>query len=274
MKRILIIGANSYIGTRLSAYLARFSEQYTVETLSVHGQTPDEYDFHGADAIVHVAAIVHRKDTEKLQPLYDAVNCDLAATVAEKAKREGVRQFVLMSSIGVYGKIEGVIDENSALQPKTRYDRSKLSAERRIAPLADDTFSVTILRSPVVFGPGAKGNPARLERVAKRLPFCPDFENRRSVVRIETLCETIKGLLDEPRSGIFFPQEPAPVSTSELILQMMREQGRTPRRSKLLNPAIRVFRACTRAGKKAFGSLVYEGPFERDLPIDEEEAKH
>ncbi len=274
MKRILIAGANSFVGTHLAAYLTQFPEQYAVETLSLHGHSPDEYDFHGADAIVHVAAIVHRKESEKLQPLYDAVNRDLPAAVAEKAKREGVKQFVFLSSIAVYGRIEGVIDKSTAPDPKTPYARSKLSAEKRIAPLADADFSVTILRPPVVFGPGAKGNPARLERLAERLPFCPDLENRRSVVTIDTLCETIKGLIDEPRSGIFIPQEAAPVKTCDLLARMMRDRGRTPKRSKLLNPAIRVFRVFSRTGKKAFGDLVYEGPFERNLPTGREETEN
>lgn len=274
MKRILITGANSFVGTHLANDLARFPERYTVETLSVHGHSPDEYDFRDADAILHVAAIVHHGNSAKLQPLYDAVNRDLTAAIAEKAKREGVKQFVFFSSIGVYGRIEGVIGEDSVPDPKTRYERSKLSAERKIVPLADDGFFVTIVRSPVVFGPGAKGNPARLERIARRLPFCPDFENRRSIVMIDTLCETVRGLLDEPRSGIFVPQEAAPAATCGLLARMMRENGREPRRTKLLNPAIRVFRACTRTGKKAFGDLVYEGPFERRLSADREETKH
>ncbi len=265
MKRILITGANSYIGTHIASCLAEFPEEYAAETLSLHGHTPDEYDFHGADAVVHVAAIVHQRETKETQPLYDAVNRDLAVAVAEKAKREGVRQFVFFSTMAVYGLLVGTITENAPLDPITQYARSKLEAERRIVSLADEAFFVTILRPPVVFGAGAKGNPARLFKLAKRLPVCPDFDNRRSMLSIETLCKTVKALLDAPRSGIFVPQENRPISTGELIEQAMREQGRTPKRSKLLNPAIRVFRACTRTGKKAFGDLVYEGPFERKL---------
>lgn len=272
MKRILITGANSYIGTHIEAYLGRFPAGYETETLPMRSHTPDEYDFHGADAVVHVAAIVHRKETKNSQPLYDAVNRDLAAAVAEKAKREGVKQFVFFSTMAVYGRLEGVITKETAADPKTQYARSKLSAERRIAALADDAFFVTILRPPMVFGPGAKGNPARLYRLAKALPFCPDFENRRSMVSIDTLCEAVKALLDAPRSGVFFPQEPEPVATRELIERAMREQGRTPRRSRLLNPAIRLARACTSVGKKAFGDLVYEDLYELPLPDGEEET--
>ena len=271
MKRVLITGAGSYIGTHIEAYLGRFPEQYAVTTLPMQSHAPDEYGFHGADAVVHVAAIVHRKETPDTQALYDAVNRDLAVAVAEKAKREGVKQFVLFSTMAVYGMIEGTITKETATDPKTQYARSKLMAERGIAPLADDAFFVTILRPPMVFGPGAKGNPARLFRLAKKLPFCPDFENRRSMVSIDTLCKAVKELLDTPRSGVFFPQEPQPVSTADLIAQMMREQGRTPKRSRLFNPAIRAARFLTTAGKKAFGDLVYEELSELPLPEREEE---
>lgn len=272
MKRILITGANSYIGTHIEAYLRQFPAQFETETLPMRSHTPDEYDFHSADAVVHVAAIVHRKETGNDAPLYDAVNRGLAVAIAEKAKREGVKQFVLFSTMAVYGMIEGVVTKDTVPDPKTQYARSKLMAERGVAALADGTFFVTILRPPVVFGPGAKGNPARIDRLAKALPFCPDFENRRSMVSIDTLCENVKALLDEPRSGIFFPQEPEPLATRDLIERAMREQGRTPKRSKFLNPAIRVFRACTTAGKKAFGDLVYRDLKELPLPDGEEET--
>lgn len=273
MMRILITGAHGYIGTALAAYLGRFSEQYDAELLSVRDFQPDAVDFHGIDAIVHTAAIVHKKETKDSQPLYDAVNRDLCVALAKKAKREGVGQFVFFSTMSVYGMDTGTITKDTVPAPNTRYGRSKLMAERRIAALSDERFTVTILRPPVVFGPGAKGNPARLERLAKRLPFCPDFENRRSMVSIETLCGAVKALIDAPRAGVFFPQEPEPIATCDLIERAMREQGRTPKRSKLLNPAIRVMRACTRVGKKAFGNLVYKDLTALPLPDGEEEAE-
>ena len=271
--RILITGEHGYIGTALAAYLGRFPQRYAADLISVRDFRPDAVDFHGVDAIVHAAAIVHRKETKDSQSLYDAVNRDLTVVLAKKAKREGVGQFVFFSTMSVYGMDTGTIRKDTVPAPDTQYGKSKLSAERRIAPLSDETFTVTILRPPVVFGPGAKGNPARLERLAKRLPFCPDLENRRSMVSIETLCEAVKALLDAPRAGVFFPREPEPVATCDLIERAMREQGRTPKRSKLLNPAIRLLRACTRVGKKAFGDLVYEDLTALPLPDGEEGAE-
>ena len=273
MKRILITGEHGYIGTAIATYLGQFPEQYIAECVSLRKNTPEALDLRGVDAIIHTAAIVHQKETKETQPLYDAVNCDLTAALAEKAKHEGVKQFVFMSTMSVYGMETGTITKDTVPAPTTQYGRSKLAAERRIAPLSDDAFTVTILRPPMVIGPGAKGNPARLQRFAKALPFCPDFENRRSMVSIETLCEAVKALLDAPRAGVFFPQEQTPLATRTLIERAMRAQGRTPKRSKLLNPAIRLLRTCTRIGKKAFGDLVYEDLTELPLPDGEEETR-
>lgn len=274
MKRILITGENSYIGTHLERHLQRFPDRYAAETLAMKGHTPDEYDFHGADAVVHVAAIVHKKETAETIPLYGAVNRDLALAVAKRAKDAGVKQFILFSTMSVYGMETGVITKDTAPAPKTLYGRSKLEAERAIAALADDGFKVTILRPPMVFGEGAKGNYRRLEALTKRLPFVPDFENRRSLVSIETLCEAIQGYIDEPRAGVFFPQEAEPVSTTALMERIAASQGRTPKKTKVFNPAIRLFRACTHAGKKAFGDLIYENL--KELPLSavfQEEGK-
>ncbi len=269
MKRILITGKGSYIGTHLLQYLETFPEDYAVTEVPTQ-PFDDAVDFHGADAIVHVAAIVHRKETKETLPMYDAVNRALAVRIAEKAKREGVRHFVLLSSMSVYGMDTGVITRDTVPHPNTAYGRSKLAAERGVAALADDGFRVTVLRPPTVYGPGAKGNPARLFRLSRRLPFCPDLENRRSMVSIDTLCERIGSYLDAPRSGVVFPQEPAPIATKTLLAEAMRAQGRRVQYTKLFNPAIRVFRACSRVGRKAFGDLVYEGLADAVLPLETE----
>lgn len=273
MKRILITGEHGWIATSLRDDLNGFPERYAAETVSLRNVDPETLDFKGFDAIVHTAAIVHQKETNETEALYFRVNCDLSEALAKAAKRDGVRQFVFFSTMSIYGMETGTVTKDTVPKPATQYGRSKLMAERRIAALSDETFVVSILRPPVVFGPGAKGNPEKLKRLAKSLPFCPDFENRRSMVSIETLCDAVRRILDMPRAGIFFPQEPEPVATCTLIERAMREQGRTPKRSKLLNPAIGILRACTHVGKKAFGDLVYENLSALPLPDGEEEPQ-
>ena len=255
MKRILITGANSYIGTALKERLDRSPERYAVSAVSLRTNALDALDFRGTDAVVHAAAIVHRKETAELLPLYDAVNRDLAFAAAKKAKDEGVRQFLFLSTMSVYGMETGTITKDT------------------VAALADETFVVTIVRPPMVFGKGAKGNYRRLESLTKRLPCRPALMNRRSMVSIDTLTAALASRLDAPQSGIFFPQEAQPVSTTELIERIANEQGRTLRATRLLDPAVRLFRACTHSGKKAFGDLVYQDleklPLSAVLPGEE-----
>lgn len=268
MKRVLIGGAHSFIGTALERRLSASPDRFSVRTLSLH-EPLAALDFRGADAFVHVAAIVHRRETAALAPLYEAVNRDLAVETARKAKAEGVGQFVFFSTLSVYGRSTGTIDRDTVPHPVSAYGRTKLEAEYALAALADESFAVTILRPPMVIGAGAKGNYRRLERLAGRLPFCPDYENRRTLVRIETLCGVIGSLIETPRSGVFFPQEPEPVATRDLIAEAAKNGGRTLKRSKLLNPAIRLS-LLTESGKKAFGDLVLEDLLELPLPARKE----
>ncbi len=265
MKRILILGAHSYIGTSLERRLCSHPERFSAQTLSLHGVALESLDFRGADVMVQVAAIVHQREHASMASLYEAVNRDLAIAAARKAKAEGVRQFVFFSTVSVYGKITGTIAKDTPLHPATLYGRTKLEAERAIAALCDDTFTVTILRPPMVIGNGVKGNYHQLEQLIRYLPFCPDFENRRSLVRIETLCSRVAELIEHPQAGIFFPQEAEPIATRDLIEMLAKQQGRTLKRTKWFNPAIRVFRCLTRTGKKAFGDLVFDGLSE--LPL-------
>lgn len=258
MKRVCITGLNSYIGTALQEHLRTMPELYEVESVSVRTCALGAIDFRGFDAIVHLAAVVHQKESAANRRLFDEVNRDLTAAIAKKAKAEGVRQFIFMSTMSVYGMETGEITKDTIPAPQTAYGRSKLEAERLIAPLADDTFFVTIIRSPMVFGKGAKGNYRRLEALAKRLRICPALENKRSMTSINTLCGMLKTCLDEPRSEIVFPQEAQPVKTKDLIAQIAQEQGKTLRETRLFDPAIRMLRVLTRSGKKAFGDLVYQ----------------
>ena len=104
MKRILITGANSYIGTSFEKYLEKWPEKYQVDTVDMIDGSWREKDFSGYDVVYHVAGIAH-SDNGKISPerekLYYAVNTTLAVETAKKAKAEGVKQFIFMSSASV-----------------------------------------------------------------------------------------------------------------------------------------------------------------------------
>lgn len=266
MKRILITGAGSYIGSQVKAYLGHFPGAYTVSELNMHGEDWRQADFRGVDAILHTAGIVHREDTKHnpaFRELYETVNRDLPAAVAEKAKREGVRQFLFLSTQSVYGLSAPlgkpvVITENTPLAPVDLYGSSKAEAEARLLPLSDANFRVAILRPPIVYGKGCKGNYRALEKFAAKLPAFPKVENGRSMIYIENLCELIRQLIEDGAAGIFCPQNDEYTNTSRMVAAIAREHGRHVSLVPGFTWALKLLSGFVPAVNKAFGSLQYD----------------
>ncbi len=258
MRNILITGKTGYIAQQLAEYLAWFPDKYRVTSISVRSNTWKELDLSQFDTVVHTAGIVHKKETPENAHLYYEVNRDLTEAVAKKAKADGVRQFILLSSGSVYGLTEGVITENTKPCPVTNYGKSKLQGEEAVTVLRSESFAVAVLRPLMVYGEGCKGNYRTLVKLAQIIPVLPDYRNRRSLVSIETLCAYIKDVIDRQSEGIFFPQEKAYLCTCEMLQAIAEKEGRHLRRCKLLNPAVRILRRTTSVGRKAFGDLIYQ----------------
>ena len=259
MKKILITGANSYIGTSVEKWLLS-QENYEVVTLDVKDTDWKKFDFSPFDSVFHVAGIAHFSKDESKKDLYYQVNTDLTAEVAAKAKNAGVGQFIFMSSIIIYGdssSAKRVIGKGTVPTPSDFYGDSKWQAEKRISPLESDDFKVVIVRPPMIFGKGSKGNYPKLARLAKKTPFFPDFPNQRSMLHIDNLCAFIQGVIDHESNGIFYPQNKEYVNTSELVSEIANFHGRKIFRSKILNPIIQLFFGFDTV-KKVFGNLVYE----------------
>lgn len=116
----------------------------------------EKKDFSKYDVILHVAAIVHNKEKPRLETIYKKVNTDLTLELAEKAKLEGVKQFIYISSMSVYGKRSGIIDRDTVPEPDTNYGKSKLKAEEGLIEMEDESFRIAIVRPPMVYGKGVK----------------------------------------------------------------------------------------------------------------------
>ena len=256
MKRILITGANSYIGTSFETYMAQFGDEYTVDTVDMIGDSWKSMSFSGYDCVFHVAGIAHQKETLENAHLYYEVNRNLAVATAKKAKRDGVKQFILLSSMSVYGLETGVITKDTVPHPKSHYGKSKLQADEKIVKLNCDTFKVAILRPPMVYGKGCKGNYQRLRTFALRSPIFPNYPNKRSMVFIDNLCEFVKNTIDEHRHGLFFPQNAEYVNTSKMVKEIAEANGKLIRLTKVFNPFIKF--VPLRVVKKVFGNLVYD----------------
>lgn len=263
MKRILVTGVNGYISRSFRQYMERFPNEYAVSAVSLRGEAWKDLDFSGYSAVLHTTGLAHVKETRENARQYYKINRDLTAEVAEKAKAEGVGQFVFLSSMSVYGVEEGVITPDSVPRPRSSYGGSKLEAEKLLLKMQTEDFRVAVLRPPMVYGEGCKGNYQALVRLAGILPVCPDYQNRRSMISIENLCEDIKRVIDSGADGIFCPQDSNYVCTCEMICEIARRNGRKIPRTKLLNFVPAILRKFTKKGKKAFGSLVYQDGSQR-----------
>lgn len=266
MKRILITGANSYIGTSFEKYMAQWPEKYQVETVDMIDGTWRQKDFSGYDCIYHVAGIAH-SDSGKISAerakLYYSVNTDLTVETAKKAKAEGVKQFVFMSSAIVYGESAPigktkVITKDTPVSPANSYGDSKVQAENGILPLNDDSFKVVILRPPMIYGPGSKGNYPVLSKLAQKLPVFPKVDNQRSMLYIDNLMEFVRLMVENEEQGIFWPQNAEYSNTTELVELIAQVHGKKIVTIPGFTWALKGMSHVTGLVNKAFGSLSYD----------------
>ena len=260
MKRVLITGAGSYIGTSFENWVReRYPGEFSVDTVDMVDGSWREKCFSGYDAILHVAAIVHKKEKPQMESLYQKVNTELPIEVAKKAKREGVHQFIFMSSMSVYGMNTGIITSVMKPAPKTFYGKSKLAAEENLNTLSDINFSVVILRPPMVYGAGCKGNYQLLKKFVSRCPIFPIYKNQRSMISIANLCEFMVQIIINKKSGLYFPQNRHYVCTSDLVHKIAADDGRKIYMTHLFNPLICLgLKLHITVIEKVFGNLIYQ----------------
>lgn len=256
MRKVLITGKDSIIGSSLENCLKKEPSSFSVETLDMKDNLWKEKNFSEFDVVFHVAGIVHTKERKTKRNIYFIVNRDLAYKTAKKAKAEGVKQFIFMSTMSVYGNKNHLINKDTKLNPKSYYGKSKLEAEELIGNLADDSFTVAILRPPMVYGIGCKGNYPKLAKIALRIPFFPNVDNRRSMIFLDNLTEFIKLLINSNDSGLFFPQNKDYVNTSKMVQLIAQAHGKEVRLVNLFNPLINLLKIGI--VNKIFGNMVYE----------------
>lgn len=228
MKKILITGANSYIGTSFEKYMEQFDD-YQINTLDMQDSNWKKYDFSQYDSVFHVAGIAHADVghvSEEIKQLYYKVNRDLTIEACLKAKDEGVKQFIFMSSMIVYsGCKETFITKEIKPKAENFYGDSKLQADLAIQEFAADLFKVCVIRPPMIYGKGSKGNYPMLAKLATKLPFFPKVKNQRSMLYIDNLCEFIRLMIENEESGVFFPQNSEYTNTSELVKMISVVKG-------------------------------------------------
>lgn len=274
-KKVLITGAGSYIGETFRAYAAEHYPALEIDAVDMLDASWREKDFSEYDIVYHVAGIAHAdvgNVDEATKAKYYAVNTDLAVEVCEKAKAEGVKEFVFMSSMIVYGDSapygkKKVVDEHTVPKAANFYGDSKLQADVAVRGLADDDFKVIVLRPPMIYGKGSKGNYPTLAKLAKKLPVFPNVDNERSMLHINNLCEFLCQimLVKEVKENaiVLIPQNGEWTKTSEMVKEIGEVSGKKVRLvGGIMKPAVWI------GGKvpgkiggmvnKAFGNSVYK----------------
>ncbi len=267
MKKILITGANSYIGTSFENYLKeKYPNKYIIDTIDMFGDNWKTTSFSGYDSIFHVAGIAHSdngKISSHKEKMYYAVNTELTIAVAKKAKDDGVGQFIFMSSAIVYGNSarigkKKIITKETPVNPANCYGDSKVQAENGLRNLNDETFKVVILRCPMIYGKGSKGNYLTLAKLAQKFPIFPYVDNQRSMLYIENLCAFVLHMISREESGIFWPQNNEYSNTCDMIRLIANAHGKRVKFVKGWTWLLKLAGCFIQLVNKAFGNLVYD----------------
>ena len=267
MKKVLIIGKNSYIAKKFMSYiLNREDAKIEVEGVSASNGEWRETSFKGYDSVFFLAGKVHQKEASENKKEYDEINYKLAVSVARKAQNAGVKQFIYMSTAAVYGNGDQesgnvIIDENTPLVPKTAYGISKRKAEIALLQLEEkdnQEMKVCIVRPPMVYGDNCPGNFMRLWKVALKVPVFPLIHNERSMIAIDNLCEFLYQMITKEKRGIYHPQDKEYVETSKLVGYMRKQNGKGIFYVKMFNPILRVLVKKVRVVEKLFGDYKYK----------------
>ncbi len=267
MKKILITGANSYIGCSFENYLnINHPNDYIVDTVDMIDGSWKEKDFSEYDTVFHVAGLAHAdvgKVSDEVKAKYYAVNTDLTVETAKKAKADGAKQFIFMSSAIVYGESapigkSKVITANTQPSPANFYGDSKLQAEKGILPLQNGNFNIVVLRPPMIYGKNSKGNYPILAKFAIKLPFFPYVKNERSMLYVENLCEFVRLMIENNERGIFHPQNAEYSNTTELVKMIAKAYDKKIWTPKGFGWVLKIMSHITGLVNKAFGSMSYD----------------
>jgi nucleoside-diphosphate-sugar epimerase len=238
--KVAVTGASGFIGTALCSALREANHQPSPLDLRT---VPERAAFQGVDAIVHLAAVAHRRATpDELQ----RVNVELAVQVGKAAATANCRM-IFMSSVKVHGE-ESItpLDEAAPISPKDAYGESKALAEKALRSIP--ALRLTVLRPPLVYGPGVKANfLALMTAIARGIPLpLASVANRRSLVYVRNLADVILRCLAKQDSKTYLVSDGSPLSTPQLCRAIGSALGR-PARLLPFPPALLPIKSLTRS---------------------------
>lgn len=263
MKKILITGKGSYVGESFRNYINKYNTNYYVDVVSTINNEWETVDFSKYDVVYNVAGIAHVDTKPSMESLYYEVNRDMPIKIANRAKKSGVKQFIHMSSMIVYGNMSKIgqeknIDLKTEPKPENFYGGSKLQADIGLRKLEDESFKVAIIRPPLIYSERAIGNFPRLIKLSKILPIFPDIKNKQSMIYIDNFCEFIKMVIDHEDNGTFYPQNKEYVSTTDMVVSVATNYKKKIYTTKLFNSLLKLLSKKVKIIDKAFGNLTYD----------------
>ena len=242
MKRVLITGANSFVGVNVEKWLLQTPDEFIVETVDTMNEVWKKADFTKYDAVFHVAGIAHVDPKPEMASLYYKVNRDLTIEIAKWAKEHGVKQFIFMSSKIVYHtskSLKGdVVTKNTKPRPNDFYGDSKLQAENKLKEFEASDFKVVLLRPCMIYGLGNKGNLPRLAWLATKTPIFPAWHNKRSMIHVHNLAELVRQVILRELNGTFHPQNKEYVDIVEVVRYFAKKYNNKVWITGLFNPLI------------------------------------
>lgn len=239
-RTLMITGASGFIG---SNFIKRYEKEYNIIPVCLIKNKPEDLNYEGVDTILHLAALVHQMKGAPEEKYFE-INRDLTEKLAVEAKKNGVKHFVFYSTVKVYGydgdiyNHDFVLTENSPCRPNDPYGQSKYEAEEILRELEDENFKVAMVRPPMVYGEGVKGNMLSLIKLIDRLPVLPFNydENKRSIIGIENLLYMTHLIITKEARGIYLGTEGEPVSIKEIFEAI--ESGLNKKRINIRLPKI------------------------------------
>ena len=214
--KLLITGSSGFVG---NYFINKHKNKYDIKTFSFLKNDINTLDCDDVKVVFHLSALVHQMGGASSKE-YERVNVTQTLELAKKAKESGVKQFVFMSTVKVYGEeTDSVYTEKSICNPEDEYGESKLKAELELQKLEDEDFKVSIVRTPIIYGYGVKANIKNLVNLVNRVSILPfgNIENKRSMVYIGNLCHLVAEVISQQKAGIFLCADDEPLSTSKLI---------------------------------------------------------
>ena len=214
--RLLLTGSNGFIG---KYFINNYQNKHNIKTFSFLNDDINNLEMANAEVVFHLSALVHQMGGATKEE-YEKVNVTQTLDLAKKVKASGVKHFIFMSTVKVYGEETDIsYTENSVCNPQDEYGKSKLQAEQELQKLEDDNFKVSIIRTPIVYGYDVKANIKSLINLIKKVPVLPfgKIENRRSMVFIGNLCHLIDEIIIQEKAGIFLASEIGRASCRERV---------------------------------------------------------